>query len=89
MIVKEVRKLKTNYQVEFQNGYKLTIDEDTLVQYRLRPGIEVESVEVLQKAMEKHKLLNKAIKFASYGKSENQVIKYLNEQGMQNTMMPL
>lgn len=85
MIVKDIRKLKTNYQVEFQNGYKLTIDEDTLVQYRLRPGIQVESVEVLQKAMEKHKLLNKAIKFASYGKSENQVIKYLNEQGMHNT----
>lgn len=85
MIVKEIRKLKTNYQVEFQNGYKLTIDEDTLVLFKLRPGVSIDSLDKIQASIEKGKLLNKAIRFASYGKSENQVIKYLNDQGMENT----
>src|SRR5690554_7384201 len=79
MIVKEVRKLKKNYQVTFTNGYKLIIDEDTLVQFRLRPGLEIESLEDIEKSIEKNKLFLKALKFASYGKSENQVIQYLNE----------
>ncbi len=85
MIVQEVRKLKKNYQVTFTNGYKLAIDEDTLVSFRLRPGLEIESLEDIEKSIEKNKLFLKALKFASYGKSENQVIQYLNEQGMQNT----
>src|SRR5690554_347836 len=85
MIITEVRKLKKNYQVTFDNGYKLTIDEDTLVQFKLRPGIDIESVDDIVKSIETHKIYEKAVRFASFGKSENQVIKYLNDLGMDNT----
>ena len=85
MIIKEIRKLSKMYQVEFQNGYQLKIDEDTLVNFKLRPGIEVESLEAIEKSVEKSKIFDKALRYASYGKSENQMITYLNAQGLNNT----
>lgn len=85
MIIKEIRKLKTNYQVLFESGFKLTIDEDTLVQFKLRPNLKIDDLDTIYKSIEKNKLYHKALRFASFGKSENQVIKYLNDQGMQNT----
>ena len=51
MIITEVRKLSKNYQVTFDNGYKLTIDEDTLVQFKLRPGINIDSVDDILKSV--------------------------------------
>src|SRR5690606_26505613 len=69
----------------FENQNKVIVDEDTIVKYRLIPGTEFDDIKLLEKQRELNKLYFKTIRFASYGKSENQVIAYLNEQGMENT----
>ncbi|MBN3490679.1 RecX family transcriptional regulator [Acholeplasma equirhinis] len=85
MKIKTLMKLKKNYQIVFENGEKLIVDEDTIVNNKLLPGMDVDNISLIKKEVEKNKLYDKAIRFASYGKSENQMIKYLNEHGMQNT----
>ncbi len=85
MKVIEIRKLKKDYQVTFENNQKILVDEDTIVSYRLIPGRVVDDVKLLARQRELNQLYQKVVRFAGYGKSENQVIKYLNEQGMENT----
>ncbi|VEU82659.1 RecX family transcriptional regulator [Acholeplasma hippikon] len=85
MKIIEIKKLKKNYQITFDNFFKLIVDEDTVVKYRLVPNKEISDISIFEKEMELNKLYDKAVRYASYGKSENQMIKYLNEQGMDNT----
>lgn len=85
MKIVEIKKLKKNYQLTFDDDKTLIVDEDTIVKYRLIPGREIFDISLLTESMEINKLYDKASKFASYGKSENQMIKYLNNEGMDNT----
>jgi|SRR5690606_27365795 len=85
MKIKEIRRLSKDYQITFENGEKIKVDEDTIVNHRLIQGKEVDSLDLIKREVEKNKLYDKAVRFASYGKSENQMIEYLLEQGMINT----
>jgi len=85
MKIVEIRKLKNKYQITLDNGEKHLVLEDTIVKYRLLPGQEFNQDIDLEKENFKEKMYQKALRFASYGKSENQMIEYLNAQGMENT----
>lgn len=85
MKIIEVRKLKTNYQITFDDYSKIIVDEDTIVKYRLIPGLEIDDLSILTKATEMNKIYEKAVRYSLYGKSEMQMINYLKKQGLRNT----
>lgn len=81
----EIKKLKKNYQLTFDDDTTLVVDEDTIVKYRLFPGREIFDMSLLTESIETNKLYDKAARFASFGKSENQMVSYLNDLGIDDT----
>lgn len=85
MIILEIIKLKKDYQITFSDSTKIVVDEDTLVKYRLVVGKVFDDLELLEKEKALNALYQKVARFTSYGKSVNQVIKYLHDLGMDDT----
>lgn len=82
MKILEIKKLKKNYQVLFDNDEKLILDENTIVKYKLIPNKEVHDLSLFTESFEINKIYEKALKYALYGKSENQMIEYLYKEGI-------
>lgn len=87
MIVTDIKKLKKDYQVTFDSNIKLVVDEDTLVKYRLIIGKDFDDLMLLEDEKKSNEIYQKSIKFASYGKSVNQMIIYLNNLGVDDTSL--
>lgn len=82
MIIKSIEKYKNQYKVTFEDDSKIIVSEDIIVKYHLIKGKEFNNFDVIENEKKIEEIYKKVIRFASFGKSENQIKSYLYNLGI-------
>lgn len=84
MIIKEIVKLKEDYQVILDNDLKLIVSEDILIKHNLFKGKVIDNLNIINEDINNYKIYKKARRYALYGKSTNQMIEYFIKNNVNN-----